>query len=264
MGACSINDKVVLVDEHTVRRMSMNWKKYNLMLVLAAVVPLAILSLPVHAQKDKKKKELPAPTNVKLNVDVPSLAVLEGTEQSQTKGDLRITVSQETFRAEESFRTEQKQVPPPSFLGIVTMMPCANGVYVERTQIPGLKVTPERLVFHVHINNQMPRVFRGSGLVVQFNVAGKVVNVDPSGYGDLVNVIIPPRSEQDITIIGPEVSNVPSPSTVGLFFYDVVTKIDQAGNVIEKQNYEWYFSYRTQTTVKDFTVPAPVRTWACP
>jgi len=241
--------------------MSMNGKKYNLVLVFAAVMPLTILSLPVHAER--KKKEPPAPTIVTRSVDVPSVAVLEGTDQSQTKGDLRITVSPETFRAEGALRREQREVAPPTFLGLFST-PCENGVYVERAQVPELKIIPERLVFHVHINNQMPRVFRGSGLVVQFNVAGKVVNVDPSGYGDLVNVIIPPRSEQDITIVGPEVSNVPSPSTVGLFFYDVVTRIDQAGNVIEKQNYEWYFSYRTQTTTKDFTVPAPEHTWVCP
>ena len=227
------------------------------------VAAFVLIAAPMQAQKDKKKKDPPAPTNVKLQADVPSLAVLEGTDQSQIKGDLRITVSQETFHADGSFRTEQKEVPPPTKWGLV-VMPCQNGTYVEHTHIPELKVAPENLVFHVHINNQMSRVFRGSGLVVQFNVAGKVVNVDPSGYGDLVNVIIPPRSEQEITIVGPAVSDIPSPSTVGLFFYDVVTKIDQAGNVSEKQNYEWYFSYKTQATEKDFTVPPPDSSWVCP
>jgi hypothetical protein len=232
-------------------------------IVLGAVVAMSMITFSTEAQKDKKKKAPPEPTKATLGVALPSLAPLEGTDQSQTKGDLRITVSTETYRAEGSLRTEQNEVPPKTTFGLV-VMPCANGVYVEKTQIPELKISPDHLIFHVHVNNQMSRVFRGSGLVVQFNVAGKVVNVDPSGYGDLVNIIIPPRSEQDVAIVGPEVSQIPSPSTVGLFFYDVVTKIDQAGNVTEKQNYEWYFSYRTQTTEKEFDVPAPVRDWSCP
>lgn len=243
----------------------MNTRNASLMLVLAASVALSLIAVSISAKdkKPKKTEEPPAPRTATLSVDLPSLAILEGTGQSQTKGDLRITVSTETFVAKESFRTEQQQVPPPSKWGLVAM-PCPNGVYVERTQIPELKVVPEGLAFHVHVNNQMPRVFRGSGLVVQFNIAGKVVNVDPSGYGDLVNVIIPPRSEQEISIAGPEISKIPSPSTVGLFFYDVVTKTDQAGNVSEKQNYEWYFSYRTQATQKEINVPAPERSWVCP
>jgi len=230
---------------------------------LLVIILLFLAAAPLRANKDKKKKDPPPPTSVTLSVDVPSLAAIEETGQSQVKGDLRITVSQDTYGVEGSFRTEEKQIDPPSKFGVV-FRPCENGVYLEKTQIPELHVTPDHLMFHVHINNQMSRVFHGSGLVVEFNVAGKVVTVDPSGYGDLTTVIIPPRSEQDITIVGPEITRVPSPSTVGLFFYDVVTKTDQAGNVVEKQNYEWYFSYKTQATQKQFTVPAPEVGWSCP
>src|SRR5208282_5278776 len=130
----------------------------SLMLAFAASAVLSMVAVPVRAKdkKPKKTEEPPAPTVATLSVDLPSLAILEGTDQSQTKGDLRITVSTETFVAKESFRTEQKEVPPPSKLGF-TLVPCPNGVYVERTQIPELKVVPEGLAFHVHINNQMPR-----------------------------------------------------------------------------------------------------------
>lgn len=236
------------------------------MKVVVFIMQCLLVFPPVSAQKEKKKKkDPPAPTIQKLSVDVPSLAALEGTAQSQTKGDVRITVTQEIFRSEGTLRTDQRQVQPSGWL--VFAPGCQNGaapMYVERTQIPQLNVVPDRLVFHVHINNQMSHVFRGSGLVVQFNVAGKVVSVDPSGYGDLVNVIIPPRGEQEISVIGPPVSQIPSPSTVGLFLYDVVTKVDQAGNTGEKQNYEWFFSYQTQAKETEFTVAAPQQGWLCP
>jgi hypothetical protein len=47
-------------------------------------------------------------------------------------------------------------------------------VFAERVTSPQLKCDPSRLQFAVRINNKLPRVFRGQGSVVQFNVAGKI------------------------------------------------------------------------------------------
>ncbi len=239
----------------------MKTKTQGLLLSLLAALILVQSALPVYAEK--KKSEPPPPTIAKLNAAIPSLAALAESEQRQAKGGLRITVQQETYQAKESSFVSQREIAPPSFFGMVAK-PAPNAVYIESTHTPSLTVSPDRLIFHLHISNQMSRVFRGSGIAVQFNVAGKVVSVDPSGYGDLVNVIIPPRGEQDITIVGPQIATIPAPSTVGLFLYDVVTNVDQAGNVTDKQNFEWYFSYQTQAIEREISVPAPVRSWAIP
>lgn len=228
-----------------------------------ALIAGAMLVVPVSGQK-KQKKAAPAPaaapTEVSLKADIPSLAALEETPQTQTKGGLRITLTPEAFQQKESTWLQSREVPPPTFLGLVAA-PAPNAVFVEQTTIPKIEVTPDSLVLHVHLDNQMSRVFRGSGVAVQFNVAGKLVNVDKSGYGDLSNIILPPRSEQEVTIIGPKIASIPSPSTVGIFFFDVVTNMDAAGNVTEKQNFEWYFSWRTQAVEKTVSVPAPHRQW---
>ncbi len=216
-----------------------------------------------YGQKKKTPKEAPQPTVVKLSAGVPSLAALEDTPQSQTKGGLRITLAPETYDAKESWTVQSRQIPPPSFLGLVAQ-PSPNAMYVEQTKSPSLTISPDHLVFHLHLNNQMSHVFRGSGIAVQFNVAGKVVPADASGYGDLTNIILPPRGEQEVAILGPQISTIKSPSTVGVFLFDVVTNTDQAGNVTEKQNLEWYFSYQTQSMEKEFSVPAPQRAWVIP
>lgn len=221
-----------------------------------------VAAVAVGAAHGKKKpKEPPQPTIVKLSAAVPSLAALEDTPQSQTKGGLRITLAPETYEAKESWTVQSRQVPPHGFL---VVQPSPNAVYVEQTKVPSLTVSPDHLIFHLHLNNQMSHVFRGSGIAVQFNVAGKVVPADASGYGDLTNIILPPRSEQEVVILGPEISTIKSPCTVGVFLFDVVTKIDQAGNVTEKQNFEWYFSYQTQATEKEFSVPPPQEGWVVP
>jgi len=39
-------------------------------------------------------------------------------------------------------------------------------------------------------------------------------------------------------VYGPGIKSIPSECTIGLFFYDVPTKTDAAGNITEKQNSE--------------------------
>jgi len=169
---------------------------------------------------------------------------------SQVKGGLRITLSTTGYSAVEETSDSARQAPPPSKFGMV-LKPAPNAIYVQHTQTTQLVVKPDRLALHVHINNDLPG-FSRIGDCCAIHVAGKVTNVDPSGYGDLVNLLIPPRSEQEVTIVGPKIEGIPSPCTVGIFLYDVVTKMDEAGNVTEKQNFEWYFSYRRRTRKNRF------------
>lgn len=234
---------------------------------LTGFLIVLIVGIPTaNGQFKMKKKDpppAPPPANVTVKVLIPSLAPLAESAASQEKGGLRITLEPTGFQTQETVVDSAREVAPPSKFGIV-MKPDPNAIYVQHTQTPQLLVKPDRVIFHVHINNQLPRVFRGAGIAVQFNVAGKVTNVDPSGYGDLVNVIIPPRSEQEIIIVGPKVGSIPSPCTIGVFLYDVVTKMDDAGNVTEKQNFEWYYSYRTQDSEKEIPGPSSTAGWVMP
>ena len=241
----------------------MKQKSKNVFSAALAIALICSVAVSASAQK-KKQNEVPAePTLVTLSAAVPSLAANAETPQSQTRGGLRLTLTPDTFLAKEAWHTTQKQVPPPTKFGLV-IIPQPGAIYIQRDKVPSFKVSPEHLSFHVQMDNQMPRVFRGAGIAVQFNVAGKVVNVNPAGYGDLVNVILPPRSQQEIVVRGPDIATIPSPCTVGVFFYDVVTDVDQAGNVKAKQNFEWFFSYQTQKTEKEVTIPPPEKTWVMP
>ena len=49
-----------------------------------------------------------------------------------------------------------------------------------------------------------------------------------------------------MTVYGPSFQDIPEKTTLGIFLYDVVIKIDNAGNIVEKQNFEWYYNYQTQ------------------
>ncbi len=200
-------------------------------------VSLATLSCATSSQP-------PPETTVTVSADMPFLSPMAETKQSQEKGGVQVSVAPVTFQASlDTVVTNHRA--EPRFEEIL-LRPNKNSVLIEKRSRPILKVTPERLRFTVKINNKLPRVFRAGGAVVQFNVAGKLAAVDQASYAELTNAIIPPRGEQQVEVYGPPIKTIPNDCTVGLFFYDVPTKTDAAGNITEKQNFEWYFKYATQ------------------
>jgi len=201
----------------------------------------------------------PPVTTVTVSADVPILSPMPETKQSQEKGGVQISVAPVTFQATLAATTTQHQATP-TFGEILLPKPGPNAVFVEKVTAPTLRVSPERLRFTVKINNKLPRVFRAGGTVVQFNVAGKLAAVDQAGYAELTSAIIPPRGEQQVEVYGPAISSIPKECTIGLFFYDVPTRTDAAGNITEKQNFEWYFRYAVQRKEETANVTV-VREW---
>jgi hypothetical protein len=136
-----------------------------------------------------------------------------------------------------------RDVEPP----IISLRPTGATRYIEKTKRPIISISPNQLKFSILINNLLPRVFRGAGSVVQFNTGGKTLTVGAENYSELSNVIIPPHQQTEVFIYGPALSQMPSEKTnLGVFIFDIVTKVDAAGNILEKQNFEWFFDYSTQ------------------
>ena len=233
------------------------------LVALQVMRPLA--NSPSQQSQDKNASPQLVPTT--LTGKLPSFAPAQETQSLQQRGGLSISVAPSEYTLSVRTTILQHQVSEGFRERLSHNMLAkdgANDVLVERTTVPALVLAPERLIFKVHINNQMPRVFRGAGIVVQFNVAGKLAAVDPSGYADLVNAVIPPRGEQEVTVLGPSMSAIPDASLVALLFYDVVTNQDTAGNITEKQNFEWYFQHGLRIKEETVNVPARQRVWVTP
>src|SRR5690348_9903664 len=146
--------------------------------IVLLATTIAILSIVVSPAHARKKKADPEPTTAKLSIKLPSMAPLPETQQSQDKGGLKITVAPVSYNAKEESVASMRPVNP-SFKEAMFMPHQQTDIFAERTFTPVLKVDPERLIFQVHISNQMSRVFHGSGIAVQFSVAGKTVAIDP-------------------------------------------------------------------------------------
>jgi hypothetical protein len=198
----------------------------------------------------------PPPPKVKNSVMKPSLTPLPETKPSQEKGGIEISIAPVTFTVVDGTkvtdRTLRERAKREYTLdGKVFETPVR---VIERTTASVPKIQPERLQFQVKVVNKLSRVFRGQGMVVQFNVAGKLHNVDPSAYAALVQMIVPPRNEFTVDLYGPPLSDLPASCPVGIFLYDVVTAMNDAGVVTEKQNFEWYYNYTTQLEEREGTV----------
>jgi hypothetical protein len=194
----------------------------------------------------------PPPTaqTMTMTCKQPTFAALPQTKEFQEKGGLQISVAPASYVCMQTSSVSRREVPDPltkATLGLLPPAPHKEGTrYIETTETPSLEVAPTRLEFTVKINNKLSRVFRGAGIVVQFNVAGKLQAVDQQNYADLTNSIVPPRTEQQFKIYGPALSSVPDQTTIGLFLYDVVSNTDAAGNITGKNNFEWFYTYAVQ------------------
>lgn len=197
---------------------------------------------------DTTQQASKAPQTRQISCKIPNITSMDGTTNSQSKGGLEITIvpaTYKTVRADKHTITETEpnfgeQMLAPSSAKRATM------TFVQEETIPQLKALPSRLQFAVRVNNKLSRVFRGQGSVVQINVAGKLLPINRENYAEFMDGIVPPRNEAEFKIYGPSLDSIPEKGTIGIFIYDVVTATDSAGNVTEKQNYEWVFNYDSQ------------------
>jgi hypothetical protein len=187
------------------------------------------------------------PNYTTIRAKVPTIATLAETKESQEKGGIEIAVVPAAYTATAKTRTTIERAQPPTIaVLLVPSTETKDQVFVEERTTPYLAVEPGRLQFTVRVNNKLSRVFRGQGAVVQFNVAGKMIPFDRIDYKEFLSGIVPPRNEASFSIMGPPFELLPDQGQIGIFLYDVVTATDAAGNVTEKQNFEWYFDYTTK------------------
>jgi hypothetical protein len=176
---------------------------------------------------------------------------------TQTRGGVSISLSPVTYQARRGLLCQYQP-----HQALVLFMPAgaskATHQLYREARFEGPVLASDQVLFRFKVLNQMNRVFRGAGSVLQFSVNGQARPVAQEAYIEFLNTLILPREEKEILIKGPATSSLVQGATLGVFLYDVVTKTDDAGNVQGRENFEWYY----KVTAKDLTetVSAPRRT----
>ena len=211
-------------------------KKFVLFAIITTLITLTgCATMPIVQQRMEQTT---------LKWKMPYIEPLKETVIAQEKGEILISIVPQSYSRKRDIKTDETPyvaTDPLSFL----LTPTDGSKYYDQRIIPIPKLEPDRLQFILTIHNRLNRVFRGAGSVVSFNVDRKVIAVDQAGYTELLNVIIPPRGQAQAKITGPKLDSLPDKCIVGVFIYDVVTKVDNVGNPKEKANYEWYFDFST-------------------
>jgi hypothetical protein len=109
------------------------------------------------------------------------------TRENQIKGGVGVTVAVAQFRCVPAARETSRRVKP----SVTEKLLGQKTDFIETTRTPYLRVAPERLKVNIRISNQLPRVFRGAGTVVQFAIAGKTWATKQDDYAEFTNLIIP-------------------------------------------------------------------------
>jgi hypothetical protein len=207
----------------------------------------------------------PAPEQFTFAVDVPEVTPLSQTASTQRQGGVSITVASARFdtatHAECSYDFARGlavfEAPPPG-------ASLQTDQQFSETSRAIVGVNHPTLAFLVTIRNNMARVFRGAGALVEFKVDSHVEAVEKQNYTEFLNALLPPGSESQLTISGPPLTTLRDGTKVGVFLYDVVTAIDGAGNVTKRENFEWYFrvsrrhmTVSTTSAIRNVWVPGP-------
>jgi hypothetical protein len=202
---------------------------------------------------------VPPPETRQINVscEFPVIAPMAETYEVQTKGGMEITAAARRIACAEHMERLTTARPPTEAEDFQDHLRGIAMPHTETTTTPVFKPEPERIAFTLKINNQLSRVFRGQGAVVQFALDGSTWSGKEDDYVTFTNLMILPRGHAEIEIAGPPVQALKgggSTGIIGISLFDVVTGMDAAGNVTEKQNFEWLYAYSTKTQNQAGTV----------
>jgi hypothetical protein len=191
---------------------------------------------------------LPPPERTFL-VEVPVLAPAAGHTDQQRKGGMTVAVTPSQFTLRPGVVCEYVRAALP-FSVLFGDAQKAAGVSRQthtlltetRYRVPQL--AEDHVTFHVTLANNMQRVFRAAGAVVQVEMGNSVETVDEARYSELSTYMLPPGQQRQFQIPAIPLGRLADGAAAGFRLFDLVTDIDAAGNVRDRQNFEWRYKVR--------------------
>lgn len=232
-----------------VRGDHMTWGKAHRIGAIALLVPFLSAAQCMQVREEPLVLQERAPEPVQVSATVPVLEPVQE-QQRQEKGAVTILLEPVPFSATRNVR-ESKSVVRERYVDRKAGQ--VYDIYSVKHE-PYYSVSPEAVMFKVRIINNHQRILRLEGTVVTFAVDGKDVAVPSSNYADLLQGILTPRSEKEFVLTGPRTDQLSDGSTIAVNLYDVVTRMDQAGTITEKSNFEWYFKFGLQQKIWSETI----------
>ncbi len=177
-----------------------------------------------------------APVDKTFVIELPKVELLPGTKQLLVKEGVTISCEVVPFSAK---RTEAKKT------SITYADPNTPGFDVyETVATPVYSIKPDECQFKIRIKNNQDRVLKLIEMPIVLIVEGVQTSIQEKRLVEWKAALVIPGFEKEFEI------NVPKPKeeTKSMYIgvYDVPILYDQAGNIKQKENFEWTFQLTKQ------------------
>jgi len=188
--------------------------------------------------------------SMQLTYQIPYFEMANETKQLVTKGSITVSMEIQNFETNRLNKQTEKIAPSDN----------AEFDKYEVRNEPYYDTSPNQVHFRMRIKNNSTRILKLREVALVFQVDGHQVSLNNEYTTKWLENMVIPSSEEDYDIPGPLLSTLKGNSTVGVFLYDVPISYDNAGNVLKKENFEWYFYQKERSETKKEVITYTYRT----
>jgi hypothetical protein len=178
------------------------------------------------------------------SLEKPAVTLASGYQFAKTVDGVMISVTPTPFEELQLVKREMQEKPSTFLINDL--------VKWEITDTPVYVCRPTFLEFSVKVTNNLDHVLRLAGAVVTVSVDGKPFPA--SGVEDMERIVLVPGQSWEGVLNGPQCGVLPDDANLVFSVYDVVTAVDAANNPTKRTNFEWVFTYATESLTKDIEV----------
>lgn len=178
------------------------------------------------------------PVQTTVSYTLPKFVpVKEGTETVE-KGGVVLQLAPPDFTAKREVHTTCQKV---ATIFVVN----GQGTY-QVTETPRYAVTPTKIEFVLKVTNHTDQVLKLEGTIFKLNVGGNEIALDADAYKSFTNGILTPGETKQFTIEGPDWTTLAANTTIDFAVFGMPLQLDKAGNVAERGNFDWTFTFSTE------------------
>lgn len=182
-------------------------------------------------------QEISIKSNEPLNVsyDLPVVEPIEQTKQSVVKGNVTITCQIKPFKA------EKKEEMTKNITYADPYKPGYDVYEIKKT--PYYEVYPDRIWFSVTVKNNGERILKLKDVAIVLLVDGVAYKIPEEVLQEWVTGMLVKGFEKTYNIAGPFLSGLSNEKIIYLSINDVPISYTDAGEIIRKENFEWYYKF---------------------
>jgi hypothetical protein len=187
------------------------------------------------------------PTPYETSYELPVLKAVEQTKQDQVKGGVMVSCEVTPFEATKNTKEEKE---------VVTADPNKPGYDIYKV---GTKISydvhntydqTDNIWFNIRIKNNQDRILKLKDVAIVMLIDGVAFNIPEEAKQEWVGGMLAKGFEKTQKIKGPKISGLSTDKIVYVSINDVPTEYSPAGEVLKKENFEWYYQVTRQKITK--------------